>query len=159
MPNTLYIMIGCPASGKSHWRSHYLGSHTLISPDEVIDEKWGYRNWSPALAEKAWNSCYRALGRAVCNEMFKAEDSVYVWDAVNPTPMNRSSILNFAKGAGWRVVAVFVDTPLEVCLERNVERGYRKIPENALRRFYDRLTTPQESEPFDEVIHLKHGEW
>lgn len=157
---TLYVTIGIPASGKTTWRSNYLDNYTLLSPDAVLEEKYNYE-WSPVAAADAWNVTYQALGRAIVSECFNADSSEaeYVWDACNPTPRDRSAVLNIAKGAGWRVVAVYFNTPREVCDERNEARPrHRKVPEIQMDRFWANLTPPQDTEAWDDCIYITHGE-
>ena len=155
---TLYVMIGMPASGKSHWRRQYLDA-TVISPDNVLEEKWGY-DWSPVHVAQAWATCYEALGRAIVNEMFSADqDAEYVWDAGMTVPQDRSAVLGIAKGAGWRVIAVYVNTPYEVCVERNEERPrHRRVPLKTMKNRWMRLTPPQPGEKWDDTIYVEHGE-
>ena len=149
-----------PASGKSHWRSNYIPDATVLSPDNILEEKWGY-NWSPVRAGLAWNSCYRTLGRAIVGTLFRTEgvDEEFIWDACNPTPRDRSAILNICKGAGWKVISVYFETPREVCEERNSERPrHRKVPDIQMESMWMRLTPPQDDEPWDDQIHVTHGE-
>lgn len=153
---TLYVMIGMPASGKSHWRSAYLEDATVISPDNFLEEKWGY-DWSPVHAAKAWGSAYQALGRAIANEMWNADSASaeYVFDSVMPTPRDRSGILGIMQGAGWRVIAVYVVTPLEVCEARNEDRPrHRRVPKKQMDSLWARMTPPNEDEGWDDMIFV-----
>lgn len=152
---TLYVMIGVPGSGKSHWIKSTIPHATVISPDTYLEEKFGY-DWTPVNAAKAWASCYQALGRALMEETFKNDDAEYVWDSTNPTPRDRSAMLNMALGAGWKVVAVYFDTPFEVCRARNDKRPrHRKVPSRTMEDMQMRLTPPQSGEGFSDAIYEK----
>lgn len=157
---TLYVTIGMPGSGKTHWRSRWVETATVISPDLILEEKWNYE-WTPVRASSAWGTCYQALGRAITNELFNPDcnDAEYVWDAVNATPRDRSAILHVAKGAGWRVVAVYFNTPLELCCARNDERPrHRRVPQKSMGMFWANMTPPQDEEGWDDVIYVEHEE-
>ena len=58
MPNTLYMTIGLPASGKTTWRREHQPHATVISPDAVLEERWGY-DWQHS--SDAWAICNQAL--------------------------------------------------------------------------------------------------
>lgn len=157
---TLYIVIGQPGSGKSTYINSQLDKATVISPDRVLQEKWDYQ-WTPVRASMAWATCYQALGRAIVAEAVAGcvgarLDHEYVWDAVCPAPRDRASILNTAKGAGWTVVAVYMETPYEVCHERNEARPRnRRVPERNMVDISRRLTPPAEDEGWDDIICVK----
>ena len=157
MPPTLYVTVGLSSSGKSTWRKEQLPNATVLSPDNWIEEN--YRNWTPERATYAWAATYRSLGRAIVNEMWNADSNTaeYVWDAKNLTPKDRSAVLNIAKGAGWQVVMVYFDVPLEVCVARLEARKDRDLPMNLMEYDYSVLTPPQDYEPFDGMIVIKYG--
>ena len=158
MPNTLYMSIGIPASGKTTWSKEWLPNATVISPDLILEEKYGYK-WTPAHVADAWNICYQTLGRAMAAEMFRADDAEYLWDACLPTPRDRSALLNIAKGMGWRVIAVYFSTPKEVCVKRNAKRPkHRRVPDKQMDSMWVRLTPPQSAEAWDDTIVVEHEE-
>ncbi len=149
---TLYVTIGVPGSGKSTWIKNNVPDATVISPDAYLEEKFGY-DWTPVNSAKAWAASYQALGRAVVTEVFQNADAEYVWDSTNTTSRDRSAVINFGKGAGWKVIAVYFDTPFEVCQERNNERPrHRRVPDKAMADMQFRLTPPAEGE-FDDCIY------
>ena len=62
-----------------------------------------------------------------------------IWDATFISRIIRSAILHTAKGAGYRVEAVFCDTPIDICVERNASRDREPVPESTIRRMADSL--------------------
>ena len=66
-------------------------------------------------------------------------------------------MLHMAKGAGWKVVAVYFETPYEVCVARNAERPkHRRVPDRSMADISRRLTPPnQEAEGWDDIICVK----
>lgn len=153
---TLYMPIGLPACGKTHWQKSWVPDATVISPDLVLEEKYDYQ-WTPVAAADAWNICYQRLGRAIVEEQHNRNShrAEYVWDATNLTPRDRTAVLNICKGVGWRVIAVYVNTPMETCIARNAERqSNRRVPDKQMGSMWSRLTPPQESEGWDDVIYI-----
>lgn len=160
MTTTLYIMIGQPGAGKSTFIQGQVPKATVISPDRVLQEKWDYQ-WTPVRAGMAWATCYQTLGRtiterAIAQAMGDTTEVEYVWDAVCPAPRDRASILNTAKGAGWKVVAVYLETPYEVCVARNNLRPKnRRVPDKSMVDISRRLTPPDDAEGWDDTICVK----
>ena len=70
-------------------------------------------------------------------------------DAMNLTPPERRLFIVSARRRGVPIHAVHMDTPLEVCLERNEERHpSRRVPEERIRHMQRRLQAPNELEGF-----------
>jgi predicted kinase len=152
---TLILMMGPPGSGKSTYRKTALPSAHVISPDDVLTE-WGggTYDWSPRKASAAWRNAdgqleYEILAHAE-GEDYKAD--VYVFDAVFQKPKRRKKYIKMAKEAGWTVEAVYVKTPINVCLKRNAERPpNRMVPEEQLLKMAKQMTAPSMAEGFDKV--------
>jgi predicted kinase len=158
---TLYMMIGISSSGKSTWRKSYIPEADLISPDAVLEERFGdalARSWSPVVAGEAWKTSYQKLGRKIVEEALGDGTQEYVWDAMFLTPRDRSAILSIAKGAGWKVIAVYMNTPLATCLERLALRKDRGIKPQDMERNFRILTPPRKDEGFDEILWIENGE-
>jgi hypothetical protein len=71
------------------------------------------------------------------------------YDSTNLTRLQRLPWILFGHHLGWRVKAVLLDTPLEVCLMRSVvgRRPVRVIVDH-----WQRLEKPDPSEGWDEII-------
>lgn len=145
---TIYMMVGIPGSGKSTWiREHIEPSWIVLSPDAILEQRYNYE-WTPERASEAWAESYRHFGALLLS------GTTIVWDATFISPIIRAAILHTSKGAGYRVVAVFFDTPVDVCVERNATRAREPVPESTIRRMADGLVAPTEGEGFDSVVHI-----
>lgn len=71
-------------------------------------------------------------------------------DATNLTKRDRRPYIRLAQFFDAKVEAVFFDTPLEVCKERNRSRE-RKVPDEAIDAMAARLSPPVPEEGFDTV--------
>lgn len=77
-------------------------------------------------------------------------------DNGNPTVAVRAPLIRLARDFGARAVAVFFDTPIEVCLARNGLRPPRdKVPEGIIWERSDQLQPPEVEEGFDCVTTVR----
>ena len=144
----VYIMVGIPGSGKSTWiHTNKKDTWVILSPDAILEAKYNYE-WTPERAAEAWAESYQQFGQGLlsCQTM--------VWDATFTSPIMRSAILHTAKGAGYRVEAIFCDTPIDVCIHRNQKRNREPVPESTIYRMAENLQAPTEDEGFDRIEHI-----
>jgi predicted kinase len=128
-------MVGLQGSGKSTWvRRHLAGTHTVVSKD----------HWPNARRREARQ-------QRVVAELLAAGAAVVV-DNTDPTPADRAPLVAAARRAGVPVQAVWLDTPPEVCLQRNDAReGRARVPLQGLLATRARLVPPTTDEGFDRV--------
>jgi predicted kinase len=128
-------MVGLQGSGKSTWVAARLaGTHTVVSKD----------HWPNARRREARQ-------RRVVAELLAEGRSVVV-DNTNPSPEDRAALISVARSVGVPVRAVWVDTPLAVCRERNDARdGRARVPVPGLLGTAGRLVPPAVDEGFDAV--------
>ena len=144
----VYMMVGIPGSGKSTWiAKNQQDTWVVVSPDTLLETQYNYE-WTPERAAEAWATSYQQFGRGLL------VGQTMVWDATFTSPITRAAILHTAKGAGYRIEAIFCDTPIEVCIERNQKRGREPVPESTIHRMAENLQPPTESEGFDYVEHI-----
>ena len=69
---------------------------------------------------------------------------------------NRRRFLNAISKRTDKKVCIWIDTPLEVCLER--EAAFRKRSASMVRQHANRLEPPSLDEGWDEIIRIEYGE-
>jgi predicted kinase len=75
-----------------------------------------------------------------------------------PSRKQRERAVAVAKAIGARSVAVWINTPFEVCMSRIAERsGLARVREEAVRHVQERLEPPSTQEGFNEVIEVQHA--
>ncbi len=76
----------------------------------------------------------------------------FVIDDTHPTRQARAQHIRAAKAAGFRVIAIFFDTPARAAIGRNNHRADKKpIPVPAILRAAKQLEKPELEEGFDEI--------
>jgi predicted kinase len=140
-PQELVVMVGLQGSGKSTWvREHLPMTHVVVSKD----------HWPNARRREARQ-------QRVVAELLAEGRSVVV-DNTNPATEDREPLVAAARAAGAAVRAVWVDTPLEVCLERNDRReGRARVPLVGVFATARRLVPPTTAEGFDRVELVDGG--
>lgn len=137
----LYTMIGIPGSGKSTI-ANQIPNAVIISSDAICKELYGAEEIQ-GNGKQVFDLVYKRIGE----ELAKGNDVVF--DATNLTPWARKAVFRFSA----EHIAVFVNTSLDDCLERNAARE-RKVPEEVIYRMYYSLTCPSKTEGFKTIITI-----
>jgi predicted kinase len=131
----LVVMVGLQGSGKSTWvRERLAGTHAVVSKDH-------------------WPNARRRADRQrrIVAELLASGARVVV-DNTNPGPEDRAPLIAAAREAGVPVRAVWMDTPPELCLERNEAReGRARVPLQGVFATRARFVPPTTAEGFDQV--------
>lgn len=144
----LRVMIGAAGSGKSTFLlNNPRQQEVVLSPDQYLVEHYNYQ-WSPDRAAEAWAAEYQRFGRLILEQRALAFDAMFL------SRIERSALVHIAKGAGYEVWAVCLNTSLELCLERNQRRDREPVPDERIRQMHKRLRLPTDEEGFDRIIHV-----
>lgn len=152
----LVLMVGIPGSGKSTFtKTHNITGYKVISRDEIRfnlvkpDEEYFSKE------TEVFSTFVSKTKEALANGENVIADATFI---------NEASRTKFLRALGGslektKIIAVKMDTPLEVCLERNEKRtGRAKVPREAIRRMELQSTTPDLEEGFDEIYIYKGKE-
>lgn len=147
---------------------------TIINPDDVLNTPGG-RVWTPERNAEAWARSYEALEQAlahasrdvrvivVCGVQGAGKTSwiasqaptmpVIYFDAALPGARHRAPIVATARRHRNPIDAVWIDTPLEIAIERNARRAADTIvPLSSLLAVAKQFEAPAVSEGFDRVL-------
>jgi len=141
--NKLFLMIGLPGSGKSFQAKMIAKKEraVIVSTDEIRRELFGDET-----IQKNTNHVFFE----VYSRMEKAfeEGKNVILDATNAEREKRINVLK--KFPDTKKIAVYIDTPFELCLERNNERK-RSLDHPVMEKIRKKLEIPFLSEGFHKV--------
>ena len=125
--DALVLLIGIAASGKTTFAQRHFASTEILSSDAfralIADD--------PS-AQGATDDAFDLLHRLL--EMRLRRGRLTVVDATNVEDWARAELLDVARRHRRPAVAIVLDVPLEVALERNAGRASPRPPPSALKR-------------------------
>lgn len=147
--NTLTLLVGLPASGKSTFaREHLANDNTIIlSSDDLRKELLGNESYQDN-NDLVFKSLYKRA------KEFLQNGKNVVIDATNINiKARRSALSHFDKMPIIRQALVFA-TPYFVCVDRDKKRE-RTVGKNVIKKYIQRFEIPMEYEGFDfvDIIH------
>lgn len=154
--STLYIMCGCPGSGKTTIAKQYYNKHSLttkyVSRDDIRFSL--VKEGEPYFSKEI--DVYREYIRQIKEGLDNSYDVIA--DATHLNHGSRSKLL-LALGKslkGVKIVAVVVYRPTPVAIEQNkLREGTRSfVPEDALISMAKAFEEPFDEEGFDKIIYL-----
>ena len=158
---TVYMMVGLPGSGKSTAVKEVLEKYnglgeeyTIYSTDAFIEseaEKWG-KTYNEVFDEYIKPAKIYANG--VLEYAFDVGRDI-VWDQTNVSVKARAKKIRRIRNAkiDYDIVAVYVNTPVDVCKLRNNRRDAgRRISGWIIDRMATDLEKPTTNEDFDYIM-------
>lgn len=154
MNGNLIVMIGVPASGKSTFAKQLAKEkdYFYASRDEVrfalIKDKDHYFDRE--------NDVWREYINRITMHLEKGE--TVIADATHLNRGSRLKLLNAVrpKVKPAQVIGIVVDTPFEVCLERNSKReGLANVPNTAMYNMQRSYKIPTQDEQFNEIYVVR----
>jgi len=146
---TLYILIGIPACGKSTYANSLKNENTIVlSSDQIRKELFGSEK-SQINNSLVFSTLY-SRAKAFLNDK---KDVIIDSTAINR--FERQRILsNFTKQDIKKVAIVF-STPINACIERDRLRN-RCVGEDIISMYANKFEPPNKKEGFDEIILIKN---
>lgn len=147
--NKVFIMIGCPGSGKSTIAELLAGERDkIVSRDEIRFEMVSEDEPYFAREEQVFNVFIDDINKniAMCEDV-----GIYV-DATHLNKYSRNKVISRLKG-NFELAAVYVKTPLMECLRRNeLRKGTRSyVPKATVKAMFNKLKEPKLEEGFDKI--------
>lgn len=135
----LYIMVGCPGSGKTYYAKNFAKSENInyVSRDEIRFSllKDGEDYFSHESA--TWSRFVAAIRTAL------DETGSCIADATHWGVASRKKLVNALKCDNLDVIHIVMKTSLKTCLARNQTReGRARVPDSAIRSIYAQIEPP-----------------
>ena len=127
-PGLLAVFVGASGSGKSTLASAVFGPENVVSSDALRLLVSGGANDQQATRD-AFDLLHRIVAMRCKRQLVTAVDSVAL------RAEHRAVFHMLAAVHGMPCVAIAVDTPLKMCLDRNAARE-RQVPEHVIRAQY-----------------------
>ncbi len=137
------MTVGLPASGKSTW----LKSQGILHP---ISSDTVRKLLTDDVTNQTANALIFATVRHLLAQRLRLHRPETYIDATSLTRKERAQYIRLARPAGATVEAVFFDTPVELCKERNRLRS-RVVPDEAMDYLAGRLERPVLSEGLSSI--------
>jgi predicted kinase len=153
-PDALVLLIGVAAIGKSTFARRHFADTQVLSSDAMramIADDPG--------AQGATDDAFDLLHRVLAMRLRRGRLTVV--DATNVEDWARSQLIAVARRHRRPTVAIVLDLPLEIALERNAARAAPRPPPAAVRRQHRWLTDSLPAladEGFAAVHHLRSAE-
>ena len=151
----LYLMVGCPGSGKSTFlkKRTKLNNAVIISRDairfSIVKPDEEYFSHEDEVVEIFWEQINKALSE---------NKDVFV-DQTSLTPRSRKWQLQHVTGYKYANI-IWIDEDLDTCLKRNrMRRGTRSyVPEESVRRMFSQFIEPSLDEGFYRIYRYNSKE-
>lgn len=147
MTQTLFLLSGLPASGKSTLRSKMFPRATVICPDDFI----GYTKenpWTPNAARAAWKKATEKL-----KEVLDRGDQLVVFDATFVSVKARKKYIKIAIEREVAPMIIYCTASLDTVLTRNASRAEsRRVPKFVIDRMANNFEVPTLEEGFEVII-------
>lgn len=144
MKNKLYIMVGCPGSGKSTYAKKNLPDALYVSRDEIrfnlVKEDEDYFSKET----EVFDTFITKINEGLRQSLDVVADATHL-NRVSRLKLLASLEINKEK---TEVIAVVMFTPLSICIERNENRkGTRSyVPKDVIEKMYHSFKTPSKYE-------------
>ena len=147
-------MAGVPGSGKSWYAKNFLANRentVYISYNQIKFSFSQENNEYFSKKDTVFN-----LFISLIKKHLQANENV-IADATHLNKKSRMKILNKLDLSKISVHIIFIKAPLNICLNRNSERGgLTKISPETIKKMYKKLTYPNKREQkyYDEIITI-----
>ncbi len=151
----LWMPIGPTGCGKSKYFKELQKQNpeiSLYSWDTLRHEWYDRKDYANAYKMSVDDKSFYDKAKRRFSEILDGKSDLYI-DNTNLTIEIRKFFIDKAKEAGYKAMAILMPVDLETIIARQLTRGDKNLPVDAVIEQYNALQLPQEGE-FDEVITI-----
>lgn len=151
----LYLMVGIPGSGKSHYLQTYVNwNNAIVSRDKIrfmmLKDGENYYAHEKEVEKEFYNQINIALMNGI---------DTYA-DATHISKQSRAKTLKHVTAPYDKVVAIVMETSIANCCERDSKRtGRSKVGEQVIYNMNMNYSKPTLEEGFDMIVTIKEKEY
>lgn len=152
----IVCMVGIPASGKSRYTDALKDTRDAESLclDDYFYDSQGVYSWNPEADSMAWVRMLKKLEETI-QKQAKVDPTPIVVDDIFLYLDRREQVIQMAMRHARPAVCVYLNTPLEVAIERNEARSPdRRIPEDVVRMMHKKMAYPTPTEGWRRIYRL-----
>lgn len=148
---TMYLMCGASGCGKSYYiKTHLKEGEKVISRDEIRFSILKDKDKYFSKEKEVYNEFLRRI-----NAEIAAGSDFYV-DQTSLNTGARAKLLNRLNKKPTKLIAIYINRPLERILFQNAQRtGRALVPEDAVINMYNSIEIPTKKEGFDDIWIIK----
>lgn len=151
--STLYVMCGIPGSGKSSFIASHINEDKMIciSRDKIRFQFVAEDEEYFSKENEVWKEFVRQIN------YFLGKGYDVIADATHINQGSRRKLLNEITVKGIDYKAIYMDTPVSICLERNsLRKGRACVPSTAIKRMYSQFEEPIIEEGFSVIMRVPY---
>ena len=156
----LVLVAGVQGSGKTTLTVDRFRDRVRVNLDEIrffykrmtTGSEWRNDDWRPAM---------EPLFRTIEDELLRfnlSQGNRVVVDNTNVSRRSRAHYYRLAREMGKSVGLLYLDLPLETCIDRNRDRRV-KVPEPVIQEFFEMRELPAPDEGFDVLRIVAPGDY
>ncbi len=158
------LICGLPGSGKSHFAGKYFkkSGRKRVNRKEIRKHLYEMMffgdTWSSDLYNKEDEILVKYIEKKIIEHLLFNGKKVVI-DNISVSSSSREDYINLARKMKKTISAVFVNTDMTVCLERNRNRENEEaVPEKIIANLYADIEFPDRREGFSEVAIINNPE-
>ena len=152
----IILVCGLYGSGKTEFAMKYfLGKdRSRVSRSDIRKSMYEMANfgekWTPDKFSEDTDALVKHIERKIVEHLAHQKKKILIINTYI-TKKSRQSIIDLARQTNRTIGAIFLNRPLEQCLERNA-KSTLAVPQEIIYKLYSRIELPDKSEGFDDVM-------
>ncbi len=160
----IILLCGLPGAGKSHFARKYFrkSGRKRVNRKEIrkhLYEMFSFNDkWTADMFCENEELLVKFIEKKIIEHILFNNEKVLI-DNISVSEKSRTDYISIARKMKKKISAVFLDTELSLCMERNRSQDKDDIvPESLIANLSARIAYPETREGFSEVMVIKNTE-